>query len=92
MMTLSSLSSSNVRILAEIPEDLIPVTSYGPPGWRVSINQIGLLRVYVTDGADVDTSEEKYSEKDIIYPIINYTGLYLDNKYLLMDIYYPFSN
>ncbi len=59
---------------------------------RVSINQIGLLQVYVTNGADVDTNEEKYSEKDIIYPIINYIGLYLDNKYLLMDIYYPFSN
>ena len=53
---------------------------------------IGLLLVDGTNRADVDTKDENYSEKDMKYPTISHIGLYLDNKYLVIDIYYPFSN
>jgi hypothetical protein len=33
-------------------------------GWGASL-MIGLLLVYVTNRADIDTNEEDYSEKDI---------------------------
>ena len=52
---------------------------------------IGLLLVYGTDRADVDTKDDKKSGIDINYPVINYFSVDLDNRYLSMDIYYPES-
>ncbi len=52
---------------------------------------IGLLLVYGTDRADVDTKDEKKSGIDINYPVINYIDVDLDNRYLSMDIFYPKS-
>ncbi len=52
---------------------------------------IGLLLVYGTDRADVDTKDEKKSGIDTNYRIINYIDVDLDNKYLSMDIFYPKS-
>ena len=49
------------------------------------------LLAYATDKADVDTKDEKKSRIDIYYPFINYYDVYLDNKHLLMGIYYPNS-
>ena len=52
---------------------------------------IGLLLVYGTDRADVDTKDEKKSWTDTNYPFINYFDVDLDNRYLSMDIFYPKS-
>ena len=52
---------------------------------------IGLLLIYGTDWADVDTKDEKKSCADINYPFINYLDVDLDNRYLSIDIYYPKS-
>ena len=52
---------------------------------------IGLLLVYGTNRADVDTKDEKKSEIDIFYTVINYIDVDLDNRYLSMDIFYPKS-
>ena len=52
---------------------------------------IGLLLVYGTDRADVDTNDEKKQKIDVNYPVINYFDVDLDNKYLSRDIFYPKS-
>ena len=52
---------------------------------------IGLLLVYGTDRADVDTKDEKKTGIDINYPVINYIDVDMDNRYLSKDIFYPKS-
>ena len=44
---------------AENFQAFVPVCSCAPPGWSVNIKIIGLMLVYVTDRADVDTKDEK---------------------------------
>lgn len=93
MMTFSSLSSSNVRILAEISEGLINFTRVSflaiHRGRSVTSVMINPFLVYGIYRADVDTKEEKKPWIDTKYPIINYFSVDLDNRYLLMDIFYP---
>ena len=50
-----------------------------------------LLLVYDIYWADIDIKDEKKSGIGIYYPIINYFGIVLDNRYLSIDIFYPKS-
>ena len=68
----------------------------GSPGQSTGADkehQLWLLSylVYGTDRADVDTKDEKKTEIDTNYPVINFFSVDLDNIYLSMDIYYPKS-
>jgi hypothetical protein len=52
---------------------------------------IDLLLVYGTDRLISTLRTKKKSGLDINYPVISYIDADLDNKYPLIDIYYPKS-